>query len=171
MAKRYVAALEKDGVRLRLLEAGDLQMTWAWRNQARIRRWFFYSDVISWEMHTSWYDKYKTRDDDFVFIIAETRTLKKPVGQVALYDIDWTQKRGEYGRLMLGEPDAQGRGIARTATNLLLGQAFVNWGLSEVYLEVYATNTAALAVYDACGFCVASQTADVLRMIKRPGLA
>src|SRR5262249_11213665 len=140
-------------------------------NQAHIRRWFFYADVISWAMHTSWYNKYETRDDDFVFIIEETRTHKKPVGQVALYDIDWAAKRAEYGRLLLGEPEARGRGIARIATNLLLEQAFANWGLSEVYLEVYATNTAALAVYEACGFRVASQTADVLLMIKRQGLA
>src|SRR5712691_2664016 len=157
MTKRDVAPREKEGVRLRLLEDEDLKMTLAWRNQGHIRRWFFYSDVISWEMHTSWYAQYKTCDDDFVFIIEETRTPKKPVGQVALYHIDWAAKRAEYGRLLLGEPDAQGRGMARAATNLLLEQAFANWGLSEIYLEVYAANTPALAVYDACGFRVASQ--------------
>jgi len=171
MTKRDVAPREKEGVRLRLLEDEDLKMTLAWRNQAHIRRWFFYAEVISWEMHTSWYETYKTRDDDFVFIIEETRTLKKPVGQVALYHIDWAQKRAEYGRLLIGEPDAHGRGMARAATNLLLEQAFAHWGLSEVYLAVYAANTAALAVYAACGFRVESQTAEVLLMIKRQGMA
>src|SRR5262245_28182771 len=109
MAKRDVAALEHDGVRLRLLEAADLEMTLAWRNQDHIRRWFFYADVISWAMHTSWYEQYKTRDDDFVFIIEETRTLQKPVGQVALYHVDWVEKRAEYGRLLIGAPDARGK--------------------------------------------------------------
>lgn len=167
MAKRDVAALEQDGVRLRLLEAADLKMTLAWRNQDHIRRWFFYADVISWPMHTSWYEQYKMRDDDFVFIIEETRTLQKPVGQVALYHIDWTAKRAEYGRLLIGAPEARGKGMARVATNLVLAQAFAHWGLAEVYLEVYAANTAALAVYEACGFGLESQTDDILTMLKR----
>lgn len=171
MAKRDVVALEKEGVRLRLLEAEDLKMTLAWRNQPHIRRWFFYADVIGWEMHASWYEQYKTRDDDFVFIIEETHTLKKPVGQVAISHIDWSAKRAEYGRLLIGEPEARGMGIARAATNLLLEQAFAHWWLSEVYLHVYTANTAALAVYEACGFRVGSQTEDVLTMIKRQGMA
>jgi hypothetical protein len=81
-------------------------MTLAWRNQDHIRTWFFHSDVITPEQHRRWFDAYRGRDDDFVFVIEETEELRRPVGQVALYYIDWEPGTAEYGRLMIGDTDA-----------------------------------------------------------------
>src|SRR6187549_2663337 len=98
MPKRTITPLENGRVRLRLLEESDLPATLAWRNQDHIRKWFFHSDVIAPDQHRAWWDRYLQKDDDFVFVIEETESLKRPVGQVALYNIDWENGTAEYGR-------------------------------------------------------------------------
>lgn len=164
MHKRHIAPLVNGRVRLRLLEEADLPMTLAWRNQDHIRQWFFHSDVITEDQHRSWYAKYKDRDNDFVFVIEETETLNRPVGQVSLYDIDWAAGRGEFGRLMIGAAEARGLGLARLATARLVDEALTAWGLREVHLECIDTNLPALAVYRACGFRRIPGTGSAIRM-------
>ncbi|MBM3560419.1 MAG: GNAT family N-acetyltransferase, partial [Alphaproteobacteria bacterium] len=136
--KRAVGPIEAHGIRLRLLEAGDLPMTLAWRNEDHIRRWFFTSQAIAPEQHWAWWERYRTLDSDFVFIIEDTAALKRPVGQVALYNIDWLAGRAEYGRLLIGDAVARGRGLARAATAALVDHGFHTWGLREIHLEVLA---------------------------------
>jgi diamine N-acetyltransferase len=164
VSKRRVLPLVSGRIRLRLLQESDLLQTLAWRNQEGVRRWFFYSERITPGQHSNWYAEYVERDDDFVFIIEEIERLNKPVGQVALYHVDWAAGRAEFGRLMIGEQAARGQGLARVATTLLVDTALSSWGLREVYLEVYTDNQPALAIYDACGFRVTGTQANVTHM-------
>ena len=152
MPKRAIPSIENDLVRLRLLQENDLPMTLRWRNQDHIRRWFFCSDVITPEQHTKWFLQHITRDDDFVFIIEQIHRNYRPVGQVALYNIDWTAFQAEFGRLMIGEPDASSKGLARAATRAALRIAFDHMELNKVLLEVYAENRKAIAIYEEIGF-------------------
>jgi RimJ/RimL family protein N-acetyltransferase len=169
MPKRTITPLVNGRVRLRLLEERDLPATLAWRNQDHIRKWFFFSDVITPEQHRRWFDAYLGRDDDFVFVIEETEELRRPVGQVALYKIDWAAGTAEFGRLMIGDAEAQGRGLARLATACLVDEALGAWGLRSVHLEVRTGNEPALAVYRSTGFAVVSSDADIVRMRKDAG--
>lgn len=164
LAKRAIAPLVNGRVRLRLLEEADLPTTLAWRNQDHIRKWFFNSAVITPEQHRGWWERYLQKDDDFVFVIEETETLNRPVGQVALYNIDWAAGTAEYGRLMIGAPEARGLGLARLATTRLVDEAFGGLHLKEVHLEVVPANEAAMAVYRACGFTAVSADAGAVRM-------
>jgi diamine N-acetyltransferase len=161
--KRAVGPLVDGRVRLRLLEERDLPQTLAWRNQDEIRRWFLSSDLIESAQHARWFARYLERDDDLVFMIDDLERLKRPVGQVSLYHIDWAAARAEFGRMMIGDPDARRRGLARQATALLIGAASA-WGLRELYLECLEHNDAALAVYAACGFAAVSRARGVVRM-------
>ena len=154
-------------VRLRLLEEADLPMTLAWRNQDHIRRWFFTSHLITPDEHRAWYDNYRDRDDDYVFMIEETQTLKRPVGQLALSKIDWAAARAEFGRLMVGDSAAQGLGIGTAATRLLVNEALTAWRLQEVYLEVLQENIPALGIYRACGFHETARHGGVVAMSKK----
>lgn len=151
-------------MRLRLLEEADLPMTLAWRNQDHIRKWFFYSDLIAPDQHRRWYERYRDRDDDFMFVIEETETLNRPVGQAALYNVDWVRRRGEFGRLLIGDAAASGMGIAAAATRLLVDDAVTAWGLTEVRLEVLQANAPALAIYRGCGFLETGRKGDTIEM-------
>jgi RimJ/RimL family protein N-acetyltransferase len=164
MPKRFIAPLVNGRVRLRLLEASDLAMTLAWRNQDHIRRWFLTSDRITLEQHRAWFERYKDRDDDFLFIIEETETLRRAVGQVSLYHVDWAARRAEFGRLMIGDAEARGLGLARLATARLVEEALAVWGLSEVYLECFEANRSALHIYQACGFEQSGRQTGMVKM-------
>jgi diamine N-acetyltransferase len=153
MPKRIIDPLVRGPIRLRLLEEADLAQTLAWRNQDHIRKWFFYSEVILPEQHRAWFNDYSQREDDFVFVI-EQDTLQGywPVGQISLYHINWETKRGEYGRVMIGEADAAGKGLAREATQAVLSIGFEILGLKEIFLEVISTNVRAIRLYKSVGF-------------------
>jgi len=150
--KRAVSPLARDGCRLRLLEESDIERLRCWRNQDHIRKWFVHSEPIEPDRQRAWWDAYRFRDDDYVFVIEEVAEGLGAVGAVALYHIDHEQKRAECGRLMIGEPAARGRGLARTATELVIEFAFDQLGLREVYLEVFSDNEPAIGLYRSCGF-------------------
>jgi UDP-4-amino-4,6-dideoxy-N-acetyl-beta-L-altrosamine N-acetyltransferase len=166
MTKRSIPPLGNTSVCLRLLTKADLPQTLEWRNLDHIRIWFFHSDIISLENHLAWFEKYKEKDDDFVFIIIDTQT-NHAVGQIALYHIDWKQKRAEYGRLIIGAPEARGKGFAKIATRLLVAYAFENLGLEEIYLEVLEGNLAARKVYEQCGFTITHHEKNVIALAIR----
>ena len=104
------------------------------------------------------------RDDDFVFVIEETDVLRRPVGQVSLYRVDWPGGRAEYGRLMIGEEEARGLGLARRVTQILIDHAFGPMGLRELYLECLSDNDRALAVYADTGFKVVGERGPLTLM-------
>lgn len=167
MSKRRIPPLVRGRVRLRLLEEADLPMTLAWRNQDHVRQWFHHSGMITAGQHAAWFRAYLERDDDFVFVIEETETLQRPVGQVSLYHVDDVLGRAEFGRLMIGDPAATGLGLARLATEAVVAHAFAARGLGEVYLEVKETNVRALGLYAACGFRETGRGGGLVHMERR----
>lgn len=166
VAKRDVPGLVGDRVQLRLLAEADLPRTLAWRNQPHIRRWFVNDAVITPEGHRRWFDSYRERDNDFVFIIEETAPPGRPVGQVAVYDIEWDRHRAVLGRVLIGEADAAGRGLAREASALLIAHATRAWGIREMTVEVFADNARSLALWTALGFRVDEQRGPLLHMVR-----
>jgi diamine N-acetyltransferase len=168
MPKCSLPDYENELVRLRLLRKDDLPLTLRWRNQDHIRRWFFFSDLITPEQHASWFEQYREHDDDFVFIIEDIQAGNRPVGQVALYHIEWAQRRAEFGRLMIGEASAAGKGLAFAATQLALRIAFQDLALQELFLEVFADNQRAIAIYTGAGFRAKEQRGDVIEMVITP---
>jgi diamine N-acetyltransferase len=169
LTKPFIKPIQDELICLRLLTEADLPLTLSWRNQAEIRRWFLSSDMITPEQHAAWFRKYQERDNDLVFIIEETRDLRKPVGQISLYDIHPQEKTAEYGRLMIGEMDARGKGLAKAATLLVLACGFGQLGLEEIHLEVFKDNLAALRVYESVGFVACGERENLLlmRVLKR----
>ena len=166
MSKPYVSPILEDRIRLRLLAAEDLPLTLRWRNRDEVRRWFFHADKITSQQHLQWFEQYQERDDDFVFVIEDVRNNYRPVGQVALYHLDREKSIAEFGRLMIGEPDALGKGFARAATVSVLEFGFKQLDLDTIYLDVYSNNKNAISLYRYVGF-VENDICDngVVRMV------
>lgn len=168
MVKKALGPFENGKIRLRLLDKNDLPLTLKWRNQDDIRCWFFHSAPLQPDQHAGWFDQYCQRGDDYVFIIEEIAGGGLPVGQVSLYHIDPLTNKAEFGRLMIGEPAARGKGLAKSATQLILQVGFEHLGLDEIYLEVFSNNAAARKIYEDCGFINTGEQQGVVRMsIKR----
>jgi RimJ/RimL family protein N-acetyltransferase len=173
---KQAVILEDDRILLRPLEERDLPLTLSWRNQDHIRKWFLNSSVIPADGHRAWFESYAEREDDYVFVILAKDLERRPVGQISLYRIDWQAGSAEYGRLIVGPPEARGKGYARRATGLLLEHAFTQWKLKDVHLEVREDNAGAIAIYRSAGFVEVDRKDGLLRMAagnlpggKRPG--
>jgi RimJ/RimL family protein N-acetyltransferase len=165
MAKRQVTPLVEPPLRLRLIEARDLPTTRAWRNRDDVRAWLLTTAPITADQHEAWFRQYQERDDDFVFIIEEIEGLCRPIGQVAIYHVDWAARSAEFGRLMIGEPMARGRGFARQATAMVIRLAFDQWRLRRLSLSVKRTNARAVSIYQSNGFAIDVETDDLVTMV------
>ena len=102
------------------------------------------------EQETAWYDGIARDSDTTMFTIYE-RTTWLPVGNTELHAVDYRHGSAGFG-LLIGEPDARGRGYGTEATRLVLDYAFTALGLHNVLLEVYEYNLAAQRVYTKAGF-------------------
>lgn len=151
-----------NGLTLRLLRENDLPLTLAWRNHDDSRIWFKQSDALTLEQHARWFDQYLGKDNDYVFIVERDA---RPVGQAAVYDIDWASGRAEVGRF-LAAPAERGRGHLFNACGALIGLCRDRLALSDLFLEVFAHNHRAIRVYQGNGFKAAAQTGGLLRMEK-----
>ena len=150
--------LELSHVRLRPVGPLDLELIRNWRNQDHIRRFFLQQEIIESSQQLLWFHEYLKKNDDLMFIIEETEELKRSVGTVALYDIDLKALEAEFGRFMLGDMQARGRGIGQNVLKQISEFGFTEFGLNRINLEVLADNKKAIKLYEKCGFCTVSQS-------------
>lgn len=164
MSKPAINPVQFGPCRLRLAEKADIEQIRVWRNQPEIRKWFLCKDVITVDDQKRWWRSYQGCDDDLYFVVEETDEGLGPVGVAALYDI--ACGRAEFGRLMIGETTAQGRGLAQAAVTAALTIAFAQLDLDEVFLKVYPDNEPAIAVYKTCGFKETGVEDGMVHMIR-----
>jgi RimJ/RimL family protein N-acetyltransferase len=164
--KRHIEPYRHKRIILRLLTSKDLPKTMAWRNQEEVRRWFNYSKLITDSEHRAWFEKYSELDDDFVFVVSRTDNGEDQIGQVSVFKIDWENKIGEVGRLMIGELDALNQGFGSEAFEALVLFTSEKLGLKNLTLEVFETNTRAIPIYVKMGFRAYGKNKNLLLMAK-----
>ena len=146
---------------LRLLEEEDLALTLEWRNLDANRRWFKFSDKLSFDAHLKWFADYKKKTDDFIFIACNEKN--EPIGQLAIYNIQ--KKRAEVGRFVVSR-DYQGKGFMKDAIIELLRIAHNELGLLSVFLEARSENDKAIGLYKGLGFMVTNRNEEFVSMEK-----
>lgn len=140
----------RDGaVSLRPIGLDDIELLRRWRSRDDIRFWFGDQNQIDAEAQRRWFGRYAQTPNDVMFII---ELDARPVGAVALYAIDRAMRRAEYGRLMIGEPDARGKRVADRASHLLCRWGFDELGLELIDLWVRDDNEPAIHLYRRMGF-------------------
>lgn len=167
--KAELTPIDGRTVRLRLLTAADLPATLAWRNRDEVRRWFKFSEVLSAEQHREWFERYAAEDGNYVWIVEET-ARGQAVGQVSLYRLDRRRGEAEVGRF-IAAPGQEGRGYLKAAILALMRWAFTALALTRLYLEVFADNVRAVALYRKCGFSEFRRDGALLVMEARSGAA
>jgi len=96
-----------------------------------------------------WLETYARDDTQIVFIIEDWKGTS--IGQVSLYQIDNKNCSAEFGRIIKGITSAPS-GSMYNGSILLLTWAFNRLKLKNIYLEVFADNQQALALYNDLGF-------------------
>ena len=139
-------------VRLRKLKIEDADNMLEWMHDEEIQRNF--------RMNTL----HKTKQDVMEFIsdstivavnggsihFAITDEEDEYLGTISLKEIDLQAHNAEYAICL--RKKAQGQGIAKAATKLILEEAFDKLELERVYLNVLSENERAIKLYQSCGF-------------------
>jgi RimJ/RimL family protein N-acetyltransferase len=102
------------------------------------------------EQETAWYEHAAVDDGRTGFTIYE-RATGRPIGNCGLHEVDLANRRTMVG-IMIGEPDARGRGYGTEAMRLLLDYAFTVLGMHNVMLKVFEYNDAGRRCYEKVGF-------------------
>jgi RimJ/RimL family protein N-acetyltransferase len=165
MNKLKVDPIESSKARFRLIQESDLSMTMGWRNKPRVAHWFKSAALITPEQHRQWFEEYLQRDNDYLFIIEDKNMTDAPVGQVGIYNIDFSAGTAEVGRFLIGEERALGR-------NMLV-DVHRNWllfwreqhGITEVRTEVRRDNYLALRVNKGCGYVEVGSSGDMVQLV------
>lgn len=141
-------------IRLRELREDDAQFMIEWMHDPDYQKCFKKNMLgISLEDAKHFCNQAKISDDikngdSLHFAVVDD--LDEYMGTISLKDIDWDNSSAEYAIVI--RKSACGKGYAYRATHMLLDLAFRKYGLHRVYLNVFSDNTAAIKLYEKCGF-------------------
>ncbi|KKO54767.1 GNAT family N-acetyltransferase [Paenibacillus sp. DMB20] len=130
----------------------DIEIMRGWRNSPLNNASFLMNSYIDAEQQKLWYRRYLEKSDDIMFIINDLTGNKTRIGMVGLYDINNEEGTAEFGRLLIGERSARGRGLGFVITSMLCDFAFNQLELKEIKLEVLSENNKAYGIYRKVGF-------------------
>lgn len=120
-----------------------------WKNLPHVKSQVFDQTYMTIQKHEQWLKNYINEKKAFQFIIYLDE--KKPVGSIFLKNIDLSNRKAELG-IFIGEKDYLGKGIGKSAINLLLAFAFNEIKLKKIYLYVFSNNEIAINSYLKSGF-------------------
>jgi diamine N-acetyltransferase len=145
-------------VTLRPVEWADQAQIVAWRNEPHVMRGLFSYRPLSLAQQEQWFAAYLNSQGERLFIVEAEGGI--PIGTVGITNIDFRNRRAEYGRMLIGDRSYLRRGYATEATLLLLDYAFEELNLHRIYLKVLADNDAAVRLYRRCSFEVEGRCRD-----------
>ncbi len=102
------------------------------------------------EQEVAWFEGAASNAERPSFTIYERATWR-PIGNCGLHVIDTVNRRTDVG-ILIGEPNARGKGYGTEAMRLLLDYAFTVLNMHNVMLTVYAYNLPARRSYEKVGF-------------------
>ena len=101
------------------------------------------------EQESAWYENAST-GEGIIFTIYELAT-GRPIGNCDIHNLDVRNRRGELG-ILIGEPDARGKGYGTESMRLLADYAFTVLNLHSLMLWTYEYNEAGRRCYAKVGF-------------------
>ena len=142
--------LDGERIYLRSITYDDTELVVKWRNQENVKKYFFYNGPFTAEVHEKWMRTRVETGDVEQFIVC-LKDDDRPVGCTYLRDVDYDNKKAEYG-VFLGEEDIRGMGIGKEALELTVRYAFDELKLHRVYARVKETNKPSLYSFLHTGF-------------------
>ncbi|ACC98417.1 GCN5-related N-acetyltransferase [Elusimicrobium minutum Pei191] len=142
--------LNNKNISLRAFEESDAETVRAWRFAPQNYDYFYEFVMPNKIQNDAWFQNTLKKTSEINFII-ETKDAK-PIGMIALIDIDNRSQKCEMGRVLIGEEDYRSKGLGREIIKTILDYAFNHLNMHKVYCEVFADNAAALGLYKKCGF-------------------
>ena len=121
-----------------------------WHNDVATTRTYVLRQPTTIEQEEALYAELTADTRNALFTVYE-RAPWRAVGTAYLTEIDHRQRRAVFG-VLIGEPDARGRGYGTEVARLMLDYAFTALGLHSVMLTCYEFNLAGRRAYEKAGF-------------------
>lgn len=142
--------IQDDTIGLVPFEAHHSDLYLDWVNHEEYARLLGRSIPVTRLEHDNWYRSQMSASNS-VFFAVETIEGGNYLGNVWLHNIHWVNRNAEL-RILLGAPNAGGKGYGTRACRLLLRFAFEKLGLNKVYLYVSSVNPRAARAFEKAGF-------------------
>lgn len=142
---RHDLRIDGFAYRLRPIAEEDAELVVSLRSDARLGRYLHQGadDVSS---QREWFARYFERPGDYYFVV-ERLGGGVPEGVISLYDVDDTERTGEWGRWIL----RHGSLAAVESAYLVYRIAFDVLGLDSVFCRTVAENEKVVSFHDSCG--------------------
>jgi RimJ/RimL family protein N-acetyltransferase len=113
---------------------------------------------VTAEFEEQWYESISTGPERNTFVIRELNTMAV-IGSTGLHSIDLRHRSATFG-IMIGDPDARGKGYGTEAATLMLDYGFTVLGLHSISLTVAGFNLAGQKAYAKAGFRECGRTRE-----------
>ena len=147
---------------IRPLRFEDARTSYKWRNDPEI--WEFTgskpSQPITQEIEESWMKKVLSNNSEKRFAIC-IEGSNQYVGNVQLTNI--CDNTAQF-HIFIGEKKFWGQHIGQQAIKQIIAFAFRELHLKSIYLHVSQKNSAAIRVYEKCGFSITETLNDEYKM-------
>lgn len=135
---------------LKSITSEDTDLILRWRNSDNVKKYFIDQRELRKEDHMRWL-KIKAETGSIVQFIISQQESRRPVGTVFLKNIDYQNRKAEYG-IFLGEEECTGKGTGTAVARRMTAYAFQELKLHKLYLRVLEDNLRAVACYEKAGF-------------------
>jgi RimJ/RimL family protein N-acetyltransferase len=141
----------KGGIYLRPLSYDDLDRVLAWHNSPELYETLAgHFRQVSRETEAEWLRRRLEAKDEVNLAICLSGA-DEHIGNIYLRHIDSIARNAEL-HIFIAPPGYRGKGYGSIAVQLMIEHAFKDLDLARLYLYVLASNSAAIAAYEKCGF-------------------
>lgn len=148
--------METERVVLSAIEPEHIPTIVRWRNLPEVYRGFIEYEPLSTTQQAAFLAGLTAAGTRRLWLINARKDKNSvdavPIGTVGIMDLDWRNRRCEFGPIFIGEVDYRGRGLAKEAEILVLDYCFNHLGLHKVIAHVTESNAGVIPFHEAAGF-------------------
>ncbi|WP_458122204.1 GNAT family N-acetyltransferase [Paenibacillus sp. Z6-24] len=158
-------------IRLQYFTAKDYDQLLSWSGDAEfLLQWS--GSQWKYPLQTTDLDAYLQNANDpshseQLIYTAVERSSGRAVGHIALTRIDRDNRSARISRVLVGDPEARGKGYGRRMIEEALRIGFDALGMHRITLAVLDYNTSAKQLYESCGFQQEGYLRDTMKLNDR----
>ena len=142
--------LTSNRIKLRAIEESDLPAIATWRSDPQVYEYFYEFLPISARQQRNWFEKQLADTSEINLVVANT--TGEAIGTVSIYHIDRRNRKAEWGRLIIGDPNSRSAGVGAEVEALVLEYSFEHLNLHKLYCEVLKDNEKVVSMHKKFGF-------------------
>jgi RimJ/RimL family protein N-acetyltransferase len=152
-----MTTMETERVVLSAIEPEDIPTIVRWRNDPEVHKGFIEYEPLSTTQQAAFLAGLMPSGSRRLWLISARERAPRaggrtPIGTIGIMDLDWRNRRCEFGPIFIGDLEYRGRGLAKEAEILVLDYCFNHLGLHKVIAHVTESNAEVIHLHEAAGF-------------------